>query len=266
MEERVSWRPGNMLYPVPAALISSTDSEGRHNVFTAAWVGTICSDPAMTYVSIRPQRYSHEIISASRCFVINLTTRALCEATDYCGVVSGRDIDKFEKMNLTALPGTKVNAPLIAESPVNLECEVREILNLGTHDMFMAEIVAVNVDPQYLDEKGKFHLEHTDLIAYSHGKYYTLGEEIGHFGYSVRKKAEPVKDKPVKKSEAAKDKFARQTDAAKVKSHNKKEVLPTQHKNQYFTDQKKTFAKPKNSFNRSQNTKSYTKPNRRHSK
>lgn len=186
--ERVTWKPGNMLYPVPAALISSMTDDGRPNVFTAAWTGTICSDPAMTYVSIRPERYSHSIISESRCFVINLTTRALCRATDYCGVVSGRDVDKFEVMKLTALPATKVQAPLIAESPVNLECSVREVLHLGSHTMFMAEIVAVDVDPAYLDEQGRFHLENTDLIAYSHGKYYTLGKELGHFGYSVRKK------------------------------------------------------------------------------
>lgn len=229
MNERVTWRPGNMLYPVPAALISCTDADGRHNVFTAAWVGTICSDPAMTYVSIRPSRYSHEIISASRSFVINLTTRALCEATDYCGVVSGRDVDKFEKMHLTALPGTKVQAPLIAESPVNLECRVTEILKLGTHDMFMAEIVAVNVDPKYIDESGKFHLEHTDLIAYSHGKYYTLGEELGHFGYSVRKTA-PEKKKPARGQK-------------------------TNH-----------YTKPGSKFSSNPNNKSFSKPNRRHSK
>ena len=190
-----SWKPGNMLYPLPAVLVTVADKEGKQNVFTVAWTGTVCSDPAMVSISVRPQRYSYHMIEETGEFVINLTTAKLAYATDYCGVRSGRDVDKFKEMHLTALPAEKVSAPLIAESPVNIECKVKEIVKLGTHDMFLAEVVAVHADEAYMDEKGKFSLTKAEPMVYSHGTYYTLGEELGSFGYSVRKKAGKKKKK-----------------------------------------------------------------------
>ena len=183
-----SWKPGNMLYPLPAVLVSCCDKEGRPNMFTVAWAGTICSDPAMVSISVRPARYSYDLIKETGEFVINLTTEELLQATDYCGVVSGRNVDKFKEMNLTPSPSLKVKAPGILESPVNIECRVVEVKPLGTHDMFIAEIVAVQADDKYMDEKGSFHLEESRPITYSHGTYFSLGKELGKFGYSVRKK------------------------------------------------------------------------------
>lgn len=183
-----SWKPGNMLYPVPAVLISCRDKEGKDNVLTVAWAGTICSDPAMLSISVRKERYSYPMIKESGEFVVNLTTKDLTWATDYCGVKSGRDEDKFKTANLTKGEAEKINAPIVMESPVNIECKVKEVLELGTHDMFIAEVVNVQVSDEYMDEKGTFHLENADLLAYSHGRYYSLGEELGSFGYSVRKK------------------------------------------------------------------------------
>ncbi|MBQ7956069.1 MAG: flavin reductase family protein [Lachnospiraceae bacterium] len=182
------WRPGNMLYPLPVVMITVADKEGNANIITVAWAGTICSDPAMVSISVRPERYSHKMLMETGEFVINLTTRDLAFATDYCGVKSGRDVDKFKEMNLTPLPASIVKAPLIEESPVNIECKVTEVKQLGTHDMFMAEVVAVHADEKYMDEKNKFHLEKADPIVYSHGTYFTCGEMIGTFGYSVKKK------------------------------------------------------------------------------
>ena len=190
-----SWKPGNMLYPLPAVLVTVADKDGRQNVFTVAWTGTVCSDPVMVSISVRPQRYSYHMIEETGEFVINLTTAKLAYATDYCGVRSGRDVDKFKEMHLTALPAEKVSAPLIAESPVNIECKVKEIIKLGTHDMFLAEVVAVHADEAYMDEKGKFSLTKAEPMVYSHGTYYTLGKELGSFGYSVRKKAGKKKKK-----------------------------------------------------------------------
>lgn len=181
------WKPGNMLYPLPVVMVSMADKNGKYNIITLAWVGTICSDPPMVSVSIRPERYSYSIIKETGEFVINLTTRELAFATDYCGVKSGRDVDKFKEMKLTPLAGTKVKAPLIAESPVCMECKVKQILPLGSHDMFVSEIAAVHADSRYMDEKNSFRLEKADPIMYSHGAYLTCGEQIGTFGYSVRK-------------------------------------------------------------------------------
>ncbi|MDO5475585.1 MAG: flavin reductase [Eubacteriales bacterium] len=185
---RQYWRPSNMLYPVPPVMISCADEEGRSNIMTAAWAGTICSDPVMVSVSIRPERYSHDVIERTGEFVINLTTGDLTRAADFCGVRSGRDVDKFEYLHLTKLPSRCVKAPSIGESPVCLECVVSAIERLGTHDLFIAKVVAVSVDEQYLDEKGRFALEDADLTAYVHGAYFSLGRQIGTFGYSVRKK------------------------------------------------------------------------------
>lgn len=181
------WKPGNMLYPLPVVMVSVADKEGKNNIITIAWAGTICSNPPMVSISVRPERYSYNIIKETGEFVINLTTKDLTYATDYCGVKSGRDVDKFKEMGLTALPGKEVNAPLIAESPVNIECKVTQVIPLGSHDMFLAEVVAVHVDEKYMDEKGKFHLDKAEPIAYSHGDYLATGELLGTFGYSVKK-------------------------------------------------------------------------------
>ena len=177
-----------MLYPVPAVMISCADEEGRSNIMTAAWAGTICSDPVMVSVSIRPERYSHDVIARTGEFVINLTTEDLAFAADFCGVRSGRDVDKFEYLHLTKLASQKVSAPSIGESPVCLECLVTGIQKLGTHDLFIAKVVQVSVDERYLDEKGRFLLEDAGLVAYVHGSYLSLGKKLGSFGFSVRKK------------------------------------------------------------------------------
>ncbi|MDO4757815.1 MAG: flavin reductase family protein [Rikenellaceae bacterium] len=186
--QREDFKPGTLIYPLPAVLVSCGDSE-EYNLITVAWTGTICSDPAMCYISVRKERHSHALLMRTGEFVINLTTRKLARATDWCGVRSGRDYDKFKEMGLTAAPARHVGVPLVAESPVNIECKVKQVLELGSHDMFIAEVVGVEVDPQYIDpETGKFHLEKADLMAYSHGAYYTLGEQLGTFGWSVRKR------------------------------------------------------------------------------
>lgn len=177
-----------MLYPLPAVLVSVADKEGKQNLLTVAWTGTVCSDPAMVFISVRPERYSYHMIKETGEFVINLTTEKLVKATDYCGVKSGRDVDKFKEMNLTPLPAEKVKAPLLKESPVNIECKVKEVIPLGTHDMFLAEVVAVHADEEYMDETGRFSLASAKPLAYSHGTYFGLGKELGKFGYSVRKK------------------------------------------------------------------------------
>ncbi len=186
--EKELFKPGNMLYPIPAVMISCADEEHKPNIITVAWAGTICSDPPMVSVSIRKERYSYDIIKASGEFVINLVTKDLVYQADYCGVKSGRDIDKFAKTKLTPVKAQIVSAPLIGESPVNIECKVNQILPLGSHDMFLAEVVGVDVDKKYMDQSGRFHLNQTDLIAYSHGEYYSLGKLLGRFGYSVKKK------------------------------------------------------------------------------
>ena len=186
-----SWKPGNMLYPLPVVLVSAADKEGNTNVLTVAWAGTVCSDPPMVSVSIRPERHSHRMIKETGEFVINLTTEELAYATDYCGVVSGRDADKFKNMHLTPVKGDVVKAPLIKESPVNIECIVKDIKSLGSHDMFIAQVAAVHVDEKYMDTKNKFHLEDAHPIVYSHGIYMSLGKKIGTFGYSVRKGPNP---------------------------------------------------------------------------
>lgn len=185
---RQLWRPGNMLYPVPAVMVSCGRQGEKANIITVAWAGTICSDPVMVSVSIRPERYSYGIIKETGEFVVNLVNNRLVFAADYCGIKSGRDVDKFREMQLTPLPSRQIGAPGIAESPVCLECKVTQVIPLGTHDMFLAQVVGVTVDEQYMDEKGKFHLNSAGLVAYSHGEYFELGKKLGSFGYSVRKK------------------------------------------------------------------------------
>ena len=185
------WKPGNMLYPVPAVMVSCGREGETPDIITVAWAGTICSDPAMVSISVRKERFSHSIIRDTGEFVINLVNKRLVRATDYCGVKSGRDVDKFTEMHLTAKKGEKVDCPIILESPVNIECKVKEIVPLGSHHMFLAEVVSVSVSEKYFDKTGKFHLNRSKPICYSHGGYFTLGEQVGSFGYSVRKKDTP---------------------------------------------------------------------------
>ncbi len=187
MEKEV-WKPGNMLYPLPAVMVSCRRGNERPNIITVAWTGTVCTSPAMVSISLRPERYSYGIIRESKEFVINLTTKKLARAADYCGVRSGRDVDKFQEMHLTALTAKYVDAPLIGESPINIECRVEQILELGSHHMFLAEVLGVDVDEKLLDKEGKLHLNEADLIVYSHGAYFSLGENLGKFGFSVQKK------------------------------------------------------------------------------
>jgi flavin reductase (DIM6/NTAB) family NADH-FMN oxidoreductase RutF len=177
------WKPGTMVYPVPAVLVSCGDAPDNYNLITIAWTGTICSEPALTYISVRPERHSHAIIERTGEFVINLTTKKLAWAVDFCGVKSGREINKFKQLKLTPL-----KAPLLKESPLNIECRVEEIKKLGSHDMFLARVLGIQADKEYIDKKGAFNLAKTEPICYSHGKYYLLGKELGHFGFSVKKR------------------------------------------------------------------------------
>lgn len=200
------FKPGNMLYPLPAVMVSckygdSDDPQcpnpalsGKPNIITVAWAGTVCTNPPMLSISVRPERYSYHMIKASGEFVVNLTTEALVRAADYCGVRSGRDVDKFKELRLTPQASREVSVPGIAESPVNIECRVRQILPLGSHHMILADVVAVTVDADAIDERGKFHLNRTGLVSYSHGEYFLLGKKLGTFGYSVAKKV-PAKKK-----------------------------------------------------------------------
>lgn len=187
MHSKVLWKPGNMLYPLPAVLVTAKGKDGTSNIITIAWTGTICTNPPMVYISVRPERYSYEMIKSAGEFVINLSTEKLAFATDYCGVRSGRDTDKWKDTGLTPAPASAVGAPLIRESPVNIECKVTEIKELGSHHMFLAEVVAVNVDEAYFNQTGKFELQKSKPIVYSHGEYYGLSSLLGTFGYSIRK-------------------------------------------------------------------------------
>ena len=189
-----SWKPGTMIYPVPAVLVSCGSVEGEHNLFTVAWTGTVCTNPPMCYISVRPERHSYDIIKRTGEFVINLTTAQLARATDWCGVRSGRDYDKFAEMGLTLEPAAVVQAPVVGESPIAIECKVKQIIPLGSHDMFLADVVNVLVDEKYINpESGRLELERAEPIVYSHGEYFQLGEAIGHFGWSVRKKPKRAK-------------------------------------------------------------------------
>ena len=186
--EKQEWKPGNMLYPLPAVMVSCADAEGKTNILTVAWTGTVCTNPPMLSISVRPERYSCHMIQETGEFVVNLTTEALVRAADLCGVKSGRDVDKWKEAGLTPVPARRVKAPLIGESPVNLECRVEKELALGSHIMFVARVVSVSVDEAYMDEKGSFHLDLAKPVCYSHGTYFSLGSETGKFGFSVAKK------------------------------------------------------------------------------
>lgn len=188
------WKPGTVLYPLPAVLVSCGATPEEYNLLTVAWTGTVCTNPPMCSISVRPERHSYGIIRRTGEFVINLTTRRLARATDWCGVRSGRDWDKFREMGLTPVASETVAAPLLAESPVNIECRVRQVVPLGSHDLFIAEVVGVQVDEALIDPAtGRFCLERADLIVYSHGEYFVLGEALGHFGWSVRKRKKGAK-------------------------------------------------------------------------
>lgn len=185
---KVEWRPGNMLYPLPAVLVTVTDKEGNDNILTVAWAGTVCSAPAMVSISVRPQRYSYSMLKETGEFVINLTTEKLVWATDFCGVRSGRNTDKFTLAHLTRESSVHIKPPMIAESPVCLECRVVEEREFGSHCVFTAEVLAVHVEEAYLNANGKFDLALAHPIVYSHGEYFSLGRKLGKFGYSVQKK------------------------------------------------------------------------------
>ena len=191
---RQFWKPGNLLNPVPAVLVTAADAAGHVNVMTAAWTGNLCSDPVYVSVSIRPERYTHHMIEETGEFVLNLTTRGLVRAADYCGVRSGRDEDKFATLGLELSPSRFVKAPGIAQSPVCLECRVENVLRLGSHDVYVARVLSADVDDRYLDEKGRLDLGKADLITYCHGEYFALGEKLGTFGFSVKKKAKKKPD------------------------------------------------------------------------
>jgi flavin reductase (DIM6/NTAB) family NADH-FMN oxidoreductase RutF len=185
---RLLWKPGTMLYPLPAVMVSCGSFPEEYNIITVSWTGTICTDPAMCYISLRPERHSYGIIKKNREYIINLTTKTLAFATDWCGVKSGSNYNKFKEMGLTPIQASVIKAPMIKESPVNIECIVKEIKELGSHHMFISEIVAVNADEQFYDiETGLFMLNKAEPICYSHGKYYETGGMIGKFGYSVKK-------------------------------------------------------------------------------
>lgn len=225
-----TWKPGNMIYPLPAVMVSTADREGGSNILTVAWAGTVCTNPPMAYISVRPERYSYHMIKESGEFVINLTTKQLARATDYCGVRSGRDVDKWKECRLTKGGASSLKyAPVIEEAPVNIECKVKSIQELGSHHMFLAEVTAVQVDEAYMDEKGKFDLNRTGLIAYSHGEYLDLGKKLGTFGYSVRKKQDARKPKAAgsKKANAknADGKKANARNAAGGKASGKKRAM-----------------------------------------
>ncbi|MBQ9156881.1 MAG: flavin reductase family protein [Eubacterium sp.] len=185
---KIDFKPGNMLYPLPAVLVTVRDNAGKDNMITIAWTGTVCTNPPMLSISVRPERHSYQALTESGEFVVNLTTAAMTRALDFCGVRSGKNVDKFAMTGLTRIRSRKVQAPSIEESPVNIECRVRQMIPLGSHHMFLADVVHVTVDEKYMDEKGGFHLEKADPVVYSHGTYFDLGRSRGSFGFSVRKK------------------------------------------------------------------------------
>lgn len=185
---KIDFKPGNMLYPLPAVLVTVRDTEGKDNIITIAWVGTVCTNPPMLYISVRPERHSYHALKERGEFVVNLTTADMVKAVDFCGVRSGRELDKFDATGLHKGEAAKVDAAVIEDSPVNIECKVRDEISLGSHHMFLADVVHVTVDDRYMDEKGTFHLERANPIVYSHGNYFNMGKNLGSFGYSVKKR------------------------------------------------------------------------------
>ena len=190
---KISWKPGNMVYPLPAVMVTVRGKDKKDNIITIAWTGTICTNPPMLYISVRKERHSYTLLKESREFVVNLTTEDLVKATDYCGVRSGSKVDKFKDTQLTKEEAKVVDCAMIQESPVNIECKVRKIIPLGSHDMFVADVVNVNVDDQYMEAGGRFDLSKAQPLVYSHGAYYKTGKKLGTFGYSVKKKSKKRK-------------------------------------------------------------------------
>jgi flavin reductase (DIM6/NTAB) family NADH-FMN oxidoreductase RutF len=187
--DKQSWKPGNVLAPVPAVLVScGGKKKWKQNLITIAWAGSICSDPPMLSISIRPERHSYEIIKDTREFVVNVTTEKQAKVVDWCGMVSGRDVNKFERTELTPMEALKVNCPIVLECPINIECRVQKIIKLGTHNMFLAEVIAVQVSSELIDNKGKFRLDKSNLLAFGLGEYFKMGPRVGKFGFSVKKK------------------------------------------------------------------------------
>ena len=211
-------KPGNFIYPVPAVMVSCQGSDGKPNIITIAWTGTVCSDPPMAYISVRKERHSYHMIKESGCFVINLPDKALAHACDYCGCTSGRKVDKFKECHLTPAKSSVISAPMIEEAPVSIECKVTQILPLGTHDMFLAEVVAVHVDDKYMDEKNAFHMDDIGMFAYEHGTYRELGDKLGTFGYAVRPKTAGSKQAGNKKAKSNKP-ANKNADSKKLKSN-----------------------------------------------
>ena len=189
----MEWKPGNMLYPLPVVMVTVADEEGNDNIITVAWAGTVCTNPPMVSISVRPERHSYKMLCETKEFVINLTTEKLAYATDFCGVRSGRDVDKFQMTGLTREPAAHIGVPMIKESPVCIECRVREIKEYGSHSVFTADVLAVHVEKEYMNEKGKFDLAMAHPIVYSHGEYYGLGKKLGTFGYSIKKQRKKKK-------------------------------------------------------------------------
>lgn len=185
---KISWKPGNMVYPLPAVMVTVRGKEGKDNIITIAWTGTVCTNPPMLYISVRKERFSYSLLKEAGEFVVNLTTEELVRATDYCGVRSGSKVDKFQETHLTKEEAKVVDCAMIKESPVNIECRVKEIIPLGSHDMFLADVVNVNVDEAYMEEDGSFQLNKAHPLVYSHGTYYKTGSKLGTFGYSVKKR------------------------------------------------------------------------------
>lgn len=194
MGNKIMWKPGTFLYPIPVVMVSCGDME-KSNIITVAWTGIANTNPAMVYISVRPTRYSYELIKNTGEFVINLTSEKLVKQTDWCGVKSGAKVDKFKEMNLTKQTANFVKCPIIAESPVSVECRVKEMKDLGSHTMFLAEVLAIHADQEYIDKNGAFDISKCDLVAYANGGYYTLGRKVGKFGFAVQKKKNKIKRK-----------------------------------------------------------------------
>lgn len=217
------WKPGTFVYPIPAVLVSSGTME-KANILTVAWTGIMNTNPAIVYISVRPERYSYNLIKENKEFAINLTNRELAYATDWCGVRSGAKFDKFKEMNLTKEKANFIKAPLIKESPVSIECKVIEEKNYGSHTTFIAEVLSIDADEKYMDESGAFDISKCDLIAYANGGYYELGKKIGKFGYSVEKKK-------TKEANAKKESYKKENKANTIKKVVKKGVKKTEKTN-----------------------------------
>ncbi|MCR5625123.1 MAG: flavin reductase family protein [Lachnospiraceae bacterium] len=224
-----SWKAGNMLYPVPAVMVSCQREGERPNIITIAWTGTICTNPPMLSISIRPERYSYDIIKETGEFVVNIVNKDTVFACDYCGVRSGRDVDKFKETGLSEYVSDFIGTPAIAECPVNIYCKVNRIVELGSHNMFIADVVGVTVEDEYMDDSGRFALENAAPISYSHGEYFEMGEKLGKFGYSVQKKGKKAKDAGGVKAGKAKNaggvKVGKARDAGGVKAGKAKDAV-----------------------------------------